>query len=729
MFLRTSEEEHGADESALLDSIQATTIASLPQAQIVHRLSLVATGCGAALVLVGAATVLGWLLDVPALTSIASGASSTMKFSTALSMVASGVAVVLTGTPRHGPAAATTRAAVVLAGVVAIYVTVVLSEYVLDTSYGIDNLFGLDQAVSDDPPGRIPLATTTGLAFVSVALVLAQRGRVVAGQALAPLAGALAAMMLVAYAYGAESRYSVGPFENVAAHTAACLLLGALGVVLRHGDQGYLSLLSGNTAGGIIVRRFLPIATLVPLVAAFVVVRVEPSSAARISSGPIAVGATLVALVTAVLVWLQASRLREIDLRRAGAEDAFTIARAALRARERADQRTRAIIAASTSGYLSIDADGVVTRCNAAATLLLGLSEDQIVGRAATDLVDRVTQYDGARTELRRYLDGDAQAPVDQRYEATAVAHDGRRLTLDVTLWSVLEDGVPTFHTFLSDITRRKENEAELRRANQDLADFSAAMAHDLRTPLTVVKGFAGLIGARTDDPQKAEWVARIKAAADRGSQLIDDILDFAQVGAVEVRLSRVDLAALAAEVVEEHLAGAERAAEVDVRTTAALWADPGLLRQLLSNLVGNSLKYVPTDRPARVVIDTAVPPGTGTGTGWLVLRVSDNGDPIGDPEHIFDMFQRGAPDYRVLGNGVGLAVCRRIAELHGGRIWRETGPDGGPRFCTLLPAGPSESGAAARPTVASPAVGDSRASTLSRAGPSWSRSPPAARR
>ncbi|MBU1801811.1 MAG: histidine kinase, partial [Actinobacteria bacterium] len=107
--------------------------------------------------------------------------------------------------------------------------------------------------------------------------------------------------------------------------------------------------------------------------------------------------------------------------------------------------------------------------------------------------------------------------------------------------------------------------------------------------------------------------------------------------------------------------------------------------RTMLSNFIGNAIKYVPADRNPVVVVDSVV----DEETGWPVIRVSDNGDALTDTDRLFKMFERGAADDRTVGSGVGLAVCRRIAELHGGRAWLETSEEGGPRFCVLLSGAP----------------------------------------
>ncbi len=685
----TSRLSDSADISALIDSIQASTLASLPRARLVHRLSVVASASGALMVLIGIVTAAGWFTGDLVLARVTGLAS--MKLSTAACVAVSGVAILSKGATRP----AVRRSAVGLAVVVGAFALVTLAEYALDLTSDLDNWFGLDPGrLGGDPPGRMSVATACALVLLSMGLVLGYLRRYWPSQLAATLCGTIAAVTLVGYAYGADSLYEIGPFRSISLTTAVALLLGGIGVTLRHADEGYVALLSGNTAGGIIVRRFLPVAVVVPILAAGLVVQLQTDEVARQISGPIAVAASLVGVIGGALVWVQASRLRSIDLRRAGAEDAFAIAREALRAQELAERRTRAIITASAAGYLAFDLAGRVTDVNAAASALFDLTREQMVGVRVDGLVSRsaaATDEQDSRSDLRRFLDGQGPRPPDQRYAATAVTHDGRFLHLDCILWSVEdEDAGLDFHMFLTDVTERTQVEIELRRAHDDLADFSAAMAHDLRTPLTVVKGFSSMLRKRLDGEAEAEWVARIEGAADRGARLIDDILLFAQVGRGALDRLPVDLEALARQVADDQLEASDRGGTVEVaRLPRSVRGDRALLTTLVSNLVGNALKHVPADRSPAVVVDSAVDPATG----WPVVRVSDNGDPIAAPDRLFEMFHRGAADDRTVGSGVGLAVCRRIAELHGGRIWLETSEAGGPRFCVLLSGASGRSG------------------------------------
>ena len=229
----------------------------------------------------------------------------------------------------------------------------------------------------------------------------------------------------------------------------------------------------------------------------------------------------------------------------------------------------------------------------------------------------------------------------------------------------------------------------KLRQTNEDLQAFAAMAAHDLRSPLAVISMYAELVTEELEDgsldPATAgERLQRIRRAADRGVALVEDLLAYASIGSESLDIGSVDLTMLAQAVAAEHQASADRLVHVKVEMLPEVEGSLPLLRQLLSNLVGNAVKYTPTDREVQIRVDTAA----ARSPDWVTIRITDNGDPIPaeDRERLFGMFQRG--EHRdVPGSGVGLAICQRVAEAHGGRVLLDPDYSDGNRFCIELAA------------------------------------------
>ncbi|HAT71432.1 MAG TPA: hybrid sensor histidine kinase/response regulator [Elusimicrobia bacterium] len=235
-------------------------------------------------------------------------------------------------------------------------------------------------------------------------------------------------------------------------------------------------------------------------------------------------------------------------------------------------------------------------------------------------------------------------------------------------------------------VTLRKRLVAELTRSNQDLERFALIAAHDLKAPLQNISGFAALLA---DDfavklgPEAEKHISIIQRSAERMRALIDALLAYSRFGLPGRPFGPVDCAE-ACDAAISNLAALIAAGEADVRRgpLPVISGDKDLLIQLFQNLIGNGVKYRGKEPPV-VSVDAE-----RKGGEWLI-SVKDNGIgiPPGQYERIFDMFTRlhNWDDYP--GTGIGLAACRRIAGLHGGRIWAESEPGKGSVFYVALPA------------------------------------------
>lgn len=252
------------------------------------------------------------------------------------------------------------------------------------------------------------------------------------------------------------------------------------------------------------------------------------------------------------------------------------------------------------------------------------------------------------------------------------------------------------------DITAAKEAQAQLAQAmedlrvrNRELQDFAVAASHDLQEPLRKIQTLGSLLAERFAgglDAQGIDLLERMRAAAGRMGDLVGDLLAYSRVGRHEP-LDEIDLGEVAAGVVAD--------LEVEILTCGGvvsvgplprLRADATQLRQVLQNLIGNALKYQPAGRPPRVQVEASVLDLPAVVTGEVRahcrLQVSDNG--IGfEPryaEQIFAPFQRLHDRSRYSGTGMGLAIVRRIAERHGGRVYAGSTPGQGSLFTLELP-------------------------------------------
>jgi len=226
-----------------------------------------------------------------------------------------------------------------------------------------------------------------------------------------------------------------------------------------------------------------------------------------------------------------------------------------------------------------------------------------------------------------------------------------------------------------------------LARSNQDLERFAFVASHDLQEPLRMMSGFAGLLRQRCQGRlgvDADEYVAYIVDAATRMSRMVEDLLVLSRLSTRAAPLQVVVLDGVLDEALGNLASSiAEAGATIRRGPLPAVLGDRGQLVMLLQNLVGNAVKFR-GDHPPRVEIEAL-----REGRAWR-LSLSDDGIGL-EPEHldrVFEMFWRLHPNGRYPGTGIGLALCRKIVERHGGRIWVESAPGRGSTFHVLFPDG-----------------------------------------
>jgi signal transduction histidine kinase len=232
---------------------------------------------------------------------------------------------------------------------------------------------------------------------------------------------------------------------------------------------------------------------------------------------------------------------------------------------------------------------------------------------------------------------------------------DGYMLGTWVQRSAKLGDGIVNFMT---DVTEQRRMEAELR-------SYADVVAHDLSEPIAGIAMLVGLLERRATEPPPAGVLQQLRTSTERARDLIDGVLVYARAG--ELSTERVALGGLVADVADDLRSSFESAgATLEVGELPEVEGDPRQLRRVVQNLLGDAVKYR-GEAPLRIEVSAL-----RDSREWVV-SVRDNGLGV-DPDEatrIFGMFSRATDD--IDGVGIGLAVCRRIVEAHGGRIWVES--------------------------------------------------------
>ena len=363
------------------------------------------------------------------------------------------------------------------------------------------------------------------------------------------------------------------------------------------------------------------------------------------------------------------------------------LATAELRAAEEESRRQAGLLGAIMDSIGDavgvVDEKGAFLLHNPAAREMLGVAADEDdpeVWQKHYGLFrpDGRTPFPVEEMPLMRALRGEPCDGVEmivrnaQHSEGILVSVDGRPLDTRAGR----HGAVAVFH----DIT-------ELRRYENDLAVFAGVVAHDLKAPLTVIRGHCEAAVEDLDDaPDDARGsLGRIILAVDRMAALIDTLLAYTTARDAPLRTRTVDLGALFGAVVLDrtaHLRDEDRP-HIYVGPLPPVTADPAMLRHVLDNLLGNALKYVQPGMVPRVDVTASE-----AGGQWARIEVADRGIGIPDDDKpdIFDSFHRAHAEAGYAGTGLGLAICRRIVERHGGDIGVADNPGGGTVFRFTLP-------------------------------------------
>ncbi|MFY0581169.1 ATP-binding protein [Cystobacter fuscus] len=340
----------------------------------------------------------------------------------------------------------------------------------------------------------------------------------------------------------------------------------------------------------------------------------------------------------------------------------------------------QALVAQSHSIMITCDTEARIRFINAT---FPGLTPNDVVGTSLyrwlmPDIVERTREL------VQRVLTTGEFAKI----ESQGVSDYGTPW-LSTQLGPIKEgERIVGFTAINTDITELKHAQLRLERSNHELECFAYVASHDLHEPLRKIQSFGDRLKSTSIEGLGVEgrdYLERMLKAAVRMRGLIDDLLTYSRVSSTNRPFTSVDLAAIAREVLEDLSAMTERTgASVTLGELPVLEADPTQIRQLLQNPVANALKFHREGVPPVVSVRATLEPRLQR----CELRVEDNGIGIEEKytERIFNVFQRLHGRNQYEGSGIGLAICRKIAERHGGTISARSTPGEGTTFLVSLP-------------------------------------------
>ncbi len=351
------------------------------------------------------------------------------------------------------------------------------------------------------------------------------------------------------------------------------------------------------------------------------------------------------------------------------------------------EMRFRAVSETAMDGIISMNEHGVITYWNPGASRLFG--------RTATEALGMPMSLVMAEPFVTPHQTATDTPAAGRTFETVGRRADGGEVPLEISLsaWTNTQ-GDKLFTAIVRDITERKQAEQaleakaeELSRSNQELEQFAYVASHDLQEPLRMVSNYTQLLGRRYKDKLDADANEFIEFAVDgarRMQELIHDLLAYARVGTRGREFRPTPVGEVVADALANLSSGIdESGAEIVVEDLPTVACDRSQVAQVFQNLIGNAIKFT---RPGQTPV---VRIQAFQGDGLWTFAVRDNGIGI-EPKYfdrIFQMFQRLHTRQEYAGTGIGLALCKKIVERHGGRIRVESTPGQGTTFLFTLPS------------------------------------------
>jgi PAS domain S-box-containing protein len=624
---------------------------------------------------VGLLVMWAWYTTTPSLITLLPGAPA-MQFNTALGLVVSSVSLFLFLRQQK-------YAVYGLSGLFLILCLMTFLQYVFNRDLGVDQLFfRVASAEGVAFPGR--MSPNSALAFVvlnaSLVFNLAWpdlRASWVSLGVSSSLVLGIAAASSIGYLGNIEAAYRWGLFSGIgmAVHTSIAFILLS-GALLLHEWQR-------ESRVGTFPRWFIFLAWVVGVVITLIIWQTID----LVGPKAVLVGGFLIATLFALS--LRAIELEQVSKALA---DEIQLREEISQSLESHESQLAGVLDSAMDAIISISEDQRIIRFNPSAEIIFGYAADEVLGRPIEMLIP-----ERFRSNHREHIRDFANTGVSNRSMGklgvlSGLRANGREFPIEASISQFESTGATTFTVILRDVTERvrAENELrtmidQLRQSNEELEQFAYVSSHDLQEPLRVISSYLELIErfyADKLDDEGREYIDFILDASSRMKNLIQDLLAFSRVGTRRKEAEAVD-SAEALETALSYLQPGIEENDVDLKLGEILpvTADRDQLVQVFQNLVSNAIKYR-DERPLTIKIDSRMDGDD------VQFTVSDNG--IGfeqkHAERIFIIFKQLHSRQEYEGTGIGLAIVKKIIELHGGRIWAEGKPGKGATFHFTLP-------------------------------------------
>jgi len=566
-----------------------------------------------------------------------------------------------------------------------------LSVYLVEWLLSSDKQMLLATYIPATIPNLSSPQTALNFILIGLSLVLLRirnmRGYSIA-QVLIILSGFIALLALLGYTYDVTSLYRSSADVGISVPTALLFILLCVGILFSRSDQGIVRIILSSRVDGDIVRRLLPAAFVIPFALGWIILDWMQGFQIELNIGL----STLVLLniiAFAIMVWWTAIEIRGLDQKRQTAEIKLG----------ESEKLLASILELAADPVITVNAQREIIQYNIAAQKVFGYTDAEILGLPFEKLLP--TEF--TQQHQQYIIDLASENEIDSRkeqQELRARRKNGDEFPIEISISKIDQNGETIYTSIVRDTTERvlaeknlkalnqglEQRTKELAQSNSDLQQFAYVASHDLQEPLRTITSFITLLADEYRgqlDEQADEYIAFTVDSAKRMRMLINDLLAYSRIDVDDKSLTAVNS--------DESLKTALSNLQLTIDETKAIithdplptvLSDKAQATLLFQNLIGNAIKFSKENTTPEVHVSTT------KRDGFWEFSISDNGIGMDSKyfDRIFVIFQRLHSKEQYQGTGIGMAICKRIVERGGGRIWLESELGVGTTFYFTLP-------------------------------------------
>jgi PAS domain S-box-containing protein len=640
-------------------------------------------------VTISCVVLIGWVFDIAIFKSVIP-ALATMKFNTAFAFLLLGISLLLFEAQRSQKMRLIARC---LAGMVTVFSSVTLSQYLFGWDVGLDQIFFQDAAGSTGTayPGRMAPATAFNLIMLGLALCFLDKRPYWGTQFFTLLAAIVSFIALLGYIYQVESLYKISVYSSVALHTTLAFILLCVGLLFARPDQGLIKVCLSNSPGGVMARRLLPVAIVIPIGLGLLRLMGQRAGFYNTEVGLSLMVTSYVVILGAIILW-NAGSLYRMDIERRQAEEALLAT----------EERYRDLFENANDMMYIHDLKGNFTSTNLMTGRLTGYSNEEVLTMNITQII--APEYvEFARKNLAQKL---LQRSESSIYELEIMGKDGHRLPVEVSTRLIYEGDRPVaVQGIVRDLSERSRLEDQLRQSQkmESVGRLAGGIAHDFNNLLTAIIGYSQMAMRHLapDSPANKD-MKEVEKAGKRAAELTGQLLAFSRKQALQPRI--VDLNQIVSNIERMLHRVIGEGIELSTKLSPDLGpvkADPGQIEQIIMNLAVNARDAMAqagklTIETANVELDEtytqahlAVTPGP-----YVMLAFSDTGIGMNKETQarIFEPFFTTKDSGK--GTGLGLSTVYGIVKQSGGNLWVYSEKGKGTTFKIYLPRVEESAGA-----------------------------------